>query len=82
MSEKLTPWFPADVKPARVGVYEKDFQIDEGHRSFQYWSGRRWWYGTGNPEGTKKAFLSAPHGECRPRPRPWRGLASDPGAAS
>jgi hypothetical protein len=38
MSGELTPWFPADVKPARVGNY----QCREGSQDVWYWDGRVW----------------------------------------
>lgn len=38
MSAKLTPWFPADVKPTRKGVY----QCREGRQYYWFWDGRVW----------------------------------------
>ena len=35
---KTTPWFPGDVKPVRVGVYQRG----GGVRPFSYWNGLYW----------------------------------------
>lgn len=35
----LTPWFPGDVKPVHVGMYERDFGW--GH-AYSYWNGEFW----------------------------------------
>lgn len=41
MSQKLTRWFPADVKPVRAGVYQtrKGKELSDW---FQFWSGTFW----------------------------------------
>jgi hypothetical protein len=75
---KLTPWFPAEAKPARPGVYEKDFMDypgDFSRREFQYWDGARWHYGHGTPEETAADARTL---GIEPTPRRWRGLAADP----
>lgn len=56
---KLTDWFPGDVKPARKGIYQRDYGIDSIE---DYWSGRVWRYAE---NGTV----------CLSQNRPWRGLA-------
>jgi hypothetical protein len=45
MSKKLTPWFPGDVKPFRVGVYERDWNPSfEGQAIYlDFWDGESWW---------------------------------------
>lgn len=41
MSKKLTPWFPAEVEPAREGIYNvQDRRLDDD-RWFSYWDGVR-----------------------------------------
>jgi hypothetical protein len=65
---KLTEWFPADAKPVRAGVYQKDF---EDGCEYQYWDGSRWHYGSYTPEGTMLMFG---HYLNEPLPRPWRGI--------
>ena len=37
---KTTPWFPGDVKPVRVGVYERRGQ--SRNRLFSNWNGVAW----------------------------------------
>ena len=70
---KLTPWFPASAEPARVGVYEKQFEC----KGYQFWDGKRWHYGSDTPERTRKEWLASKDGAI-PNARRWRGLASDP----
>lgn len=70
---KLTPWFPADVKPARVGVYQKDFEDET--EEYQYWNGKRWFYGDITPSETLQKF-SREGNDTIPLARPWRGLTS------
>lgn len=64
---ELTPWFPADVKPVRVGYYEIDWYGDGNMRGLSpdYWDGKQWrLFG---PSGD--IFVGAPS---------WRGLAVKP----
>ena len=46
----LTPWFPGDVKPARPGVYQRDFGRE---RKYAYWTGSAWKLGSATPEGAE-----------------------------
>lgn len=76
MSEKLTPWFPGSVKPARPGLYEvghawamhrNSRNFLTGHRRF--FNGKHWragWCGE-----SVSIFGNHPS-------HVWRGLASDP----
>jgi hypothetical protein len=79
MSKKLTRWFPANVNPAREGVYEvKDGYVRGTWHS--YWDGRQFnWYTRGGPE---VAYDMRFDPGCGYGTKFWRGLASDPGAAS
>lgn len=76
--EKLTQWYPPEVKPVREGVYEngtysrRTNEITGG--CYQYWNGA-WW-------GSVSAIVS---GAYRDRDEkslyqndPWRGLAERP----
>lgn len=66
---KLTPWYPASVKPVRPGVYEVHFDRDCAI-SFKRWTGRRWvWL---------EIALRSDFGR-KPGDK-WRGLAQDPKA--
>lgn len=79
MSKKLTPWFPADERPARQGYYEIRGTRFHGS-NYRYWDGAQWG-GTWAPSAI----------ESRGAPREdigmyapgedmtgWRGLASNP----
>lgn len=67
---KLTPWFPADVKPVHVGMYERDWGrvVDNAVSARDYWDGTQWRLGIcGKP--SSYLMLS----DLR-----WRGLAQKP----
>ena len=65
---KLTPWFPGSVKPARVGVYERE--CPNGWRSYNYWTGKTWSSPSPIPKGAEifKSYRSA-YQNVR-----WRGV--------
>ena len=50
MSKKLTPWFPGDVNPFRVGVYEIYGSSFTG-RVFRVWNGNGWGSTLSSPSG-------------------------------
>jgi len=74
---KLTPWYPASVKPVRVGVYEKDADphMRGGDKHYQYWNGSEW--------GSYDTSISRAdqHGDVRSRHQNigWRGLTAQGG---
>ena len=72
MKAKLTPWFSGDVKPARIGVYERAY--GNAKRRFNFYDGHCWMFGGDSPAGAD-FYRSL---ESRAGPLPWRGLASDP----
>lgn len=64
---KLTPWFPPDVKPVRVGVYEKN--LFNGRRWYSKWDGSQWLFICETADGAAveqipSAFINVP----------WRGI--------
>lgn len=72
MTKKLTPWFPGDVKPARKGVYERDFPNGS---LYSRWNGRHWIFG----------YYAVEHAATRVgkslyQTKRWRGLSSNPKA--
>lgn len=71
----ITPWFPADVTPMRVGVYERKivgWKIDGWKFLFSYWNGKNWSIGGRTP---KAAML---YKNIRSQViLPWRGLTVD-----
>ena len=69
-TQQLTDWFPADVKPVRVGVYERR---KREHAHYSKWSGECWIAYCSTPghaalESDRSLFQSLE----------WRGLAADP----
>ena len=69
---KLTEWFPPEVKPVRVGVYEVDHPPG---RWFRKWDGKTWLCGSKAPQRAAKNTLQLDHPSDR---RSWRGLAEEP----
>jgi len=62
-NQELTPWFPADVKPARVGWYQRNWPHHEDWEN-DYWDGVKWHYGNPNNRTSGEAMMN----------RLWRGL--------
>lgn len=82
MKKKLTPWFPADVKPVHAGVYEIK---DSNRPCYAFWRGDGWGYASWTKPNEKAIEMCAEDGfrlrdgdwiddECRS----WRGLAVKP----
>lgn len=68
MSKRLTPWFPPSVKPARKGVYERDWAF-----AFSYWNGMRWCVGCTTPDVAAGERERSLYQDIQ-----WRGLAKEP----
>lgn len=66
---KKTPWFPADVKPARPGVYE--VKACRGSTWYRRWNGLIWFIGDYSVSYAAKeqapTFIRSP----------WRGLTKE-----
>lgn len=70
--QELTPWFPADMKPVRVGMYEREYNFWTGLDARDYWNGEKWIVClNGFWDGSDYSATSL---------KKWRGLASDPNA--
>jgi hypothetical protein len=71
----LTPWFPAETKPVRVGVYkvQHPFPVID---AYAYWAGRRWTW-TALTIDAAYRFRAFRTKEQNHR---WRGLSADPSA--
>jgi hypothetical protein len=79
MSEKLTPWFPAKVKPARAGVYQtSNTDSADGKHFYSYFDGKNWHGEWWTPERamTQPAVFNTPVEQLRATR--WRGLAKEP----
>lgn len=66
---KLTPWYPPEVKPVRVGVYES---ITSAPPWFRYWDGSHWHWGARTVE---EAFKNRE--ACTVVREAWRGLTRE-----
>lgn len=70
MEQKLTDWFPPEVKPARVDVYE----TNAGPNTYQYWNGKFW----GLYESTPDFAFAFSYDKIMVQSPRWRGLAEPP----
>ena len=77
---KLTPWFPAKVKPARRGWYQANYM---GYGTYwRYWSGKRWAFSHGPDSCHGQIPESIDYGLCvfgDVAGDKWRGLATKDG---
>lgn len=67
---KKTDWFPGDVKPVHVGMYERQYPdgFDKSDAR-DFWNGKKWCYGYHGLPTLAVAVNQS---------RPWRGLAEKP----
>lgn len=65
----VTPWFDGSVKPARPGVYQRDYPSGP---HYSHWDGARWSIGNFRLREVQEMFVSARQA------LPWRGLAEQP----
>jgi len=76
MKPKLTPWFPGEVNPVRVGVYERGNDGIPLPYPFYEWNGEFWvGIGSDSPDkliGRNRSVFQGIQ---------WRGLAEDPAKA-
>lgn len=72
--QELTPWFPADVKPTREGIYIVQNMYDSDSSLWNYWNGKKW---CGASEGFAGA-MDYLGGMMAFQDRVWRGLAKEP----
>lgn len=73
MSYKLTPWYPANTRPVRVGVYNASIYFND--EIYRYWNGE-WWgdWASGFPI----ECVSLQDKKCPVQDLAWRGLAEKP----
>lgn len=73
--QKLTPWFPGDVKPVRVGYYIREYLISDLSAIPDFWDGAEWHIGFG---ANRDGVLCHSSISVRQDSRRWRGLAEPP----
>jgi hypothetical protein len=70
-----SPWFPADVNPVHVGVYERDYGALlsplVNKPEYQYWDGTKWYYGSRDVD---EAYQLSAQKHVVHIPRSWRGI--------
>ena len=72
---KLTQWFPGDVKPVRVGVYERLYFREQLETRYSYWNGEEWSVWSILPSGAALAALAAEEKRISMcQDLPWRGV--------
>ena len=73
MTKQMTPWFPADVKPARCGVYE--IQTISQQDYYAYWTGQRWGYAATHP--TIARWKGHAFSDLAWQKKVWRGFTKE-----
>lgn len=66
---KKTSWYPANIKPVHIGVYETDLVLALDRFGFSYWDGSYWGNQFETPERAevRRDMRGA-------QDKPWRGL--------
>lgn len=64
----LTDWFPPEVKPVRVGWYQRKYDLEEEREFPDYWDGADWFVASKGGEIICKSAST----------HPWRGLSRNP----
>ena len=62
---KLTPWYPAEIKPVRVGYYDCELCHSKGNERRHFWNGTNWYR-----DNSLQCNMLTMKG--------WRGLAEEP----
>lgn len=67
---KLTPWFPGDIKPVHIGVYQRDHSVHAQPEDLGYclWNGEIWMVWEYDIEDASKSTLVSNYQNL-----PWRG---------
>lgn len=76
--EKLTEWYPPEIKPARIGWYESlPPTLVESYDYYprRFWDSQSWCYQPARPVGSTLPPTLVP---CTNQKRAWRGLTQDP----
>lgn len=67
---RLTPWYPANIKPVREGPYQTKVQ---GYLGYSFWSDGRW----GNQCGSVADLCLQGGRMPGEQNKEWRGMAYD-----
>lgn len=76
MKQKLTPWFPPEIKPVHIGVYQRKGLNGEVY--FNRWNGRFWLQGWNVKCGNSFIEANKSQSQSFLPDRKWRGLAEQP----
>lgn len=68
---RMTNWFPGDVLPARIGVYQRR---TDGDPTYSLWDGARWSF---SAHTVARAWQYGSL-ESLAQDKAWRGLAKEP----
>jgi hypothetical protein len=72
MKKQMTEWFPSNIKPARIGVYEIQWWfVNCWDYGFSYWNGKQWANSAGTPES---ALLHKKWTDGAIQDKKWRGF--------
>lgn len=71
MSElNKTPWYPGDMQPVRIGVYQRDYRKTPGDGIyFCRWTGGQWCQGCWDFDVARNCFFASEAQDL-----PWRGV--------
>lgn len=76
MAKKLTPWFPPEVKPVRVGLYRVKIGAYDNIIEWCWWAGDGWcWAYPCKRDALAKEWKTT---EGASQCKAWRGLAERP----
>lgn len=75
--QKLTPWFPPEVKPVRPGVYQTQDKDLPGDTYYNLWDGVSWFYGFGEL-AERDTWRDESWPDSADSLKHWRGLAEQP----
>lgn len=65
---KLTKWFPGDVKPVHIGVYERRLK-SWTYVYYSRWDGENWLYMCDTVDKAASQIIDSAHQNL-----PWRGV--------
>jgi hypothetical protein len=72
MNLKLTEWFPPEIKPVHIGVYQCNPFAPHTYRN---WDGKNW--GVSQHTAEQASFVGYLHAQYQDKIE-WRGLAEEP----